>query len=95
MKILLIYLIGTAITFTGIFCIEFFYFYDKKIRFISLKEILENIAISLLSWIGVALLVFWLVTECISGFNSKGEAYRFRKLEADMKEEYQRNKKKL
>lgn len=66
------YIAGILLSAIGIFSYEYFYLYDKEIEYISTKEIVEDLLLSLLSW----LMVFWLIISVIldiyMGWPSKG-----------------------
>ena len=66
------YIAGILLSAIGIFSYEYFYLYDKEIEYISTKEIVEDLLLSLLYW----LMVFWLIISVIldiyMGWPSKG-----------------------
>ena len=61
MTFLKIYLIGVAVAFLIIAAMDYFYFYDRQIKYISFKEIVQDTLLSLVSWlmIPMAIIIFW------------------------------------
>ena len=66
------YIIGVLISAAGIFAYEYFYLYDKKIEYISNEEIIEDVLLSLLSWVMVVWLIISVALDCYMGWPSKG-----------------------
>lgn len=61
------YLIGVIVSFTGIFLYEFLYLYDRRIQYITKREIVEDCLLSLLSWV----MVLWLLISVSIDFYLK------------------------
>ena len=61
MTFLKVYLIGVAVAFLIIAAMDYFYFYDRQIKYISFREIVEDTLLSLVSWlmIPIAIYMFW------------------------------------
>ncbi|MCQ2302130.1 MAG: hypothetical protein MJZ94_05850 [Bacteroidales bacterium] len=66
------YIIGVLIAAAGIFAYEYFYLYDKEIEYMPNSEVVEDVLLSLLSWLMVALLVISVLLDCYMGWPSKG-----------------------
>ena len=66
------YVIGVLISAAGIFAYEYFYLYDKEIEYITRGEIIEDVLLSLLSWIMVLWLIISVGLDCYMGWPSKG-----------------------
>ena len=66
------YIIGTLISAIGIFSYEYFYLYDREIEYISTKEIVEDVLLSLLSWLMVVWLIISVGLDIYMGWPSKG-----------------------
>jgi len=66
------YIIGVFISAAGIFAYEYFYLYDKEIEYISTEEIIEDVLLSLLSWLMVLWLIISVGLDCYMGWPSKG-----------------------
>ena len=66
------YIIGVLISAAGIFAYEYFYLYDKEIGYISNEEIIEDVLLSLLSWVMVVWLIISVALDCYTGWPSKG-----------------------
>jgi len=66
------YVIGVLISIIGIFAHEYFYFYDRQIKYISKKEVIEDVLLSLLSWLMVLWLIISICLDCYMGWPSKG-----------------------
>lgn len=66
------YIIGVLISAAGIFAYEYFYLYDKEIGYISNEEIIEDVLLSLLSWVMVVWLIISVALDCYMGWPSKG-----------------------
>lgn len=66
------YIIGVLISAAGIFAYEYFYLYDKEIGYISNEEIIEDVLLSLLSWVMVVWLIISVGLDCYMGWPSKG-----------------------
>jgi len=84
-KILVIYSIGVAISLIGAFLYNYFYLYDRQIRYISAKEVVVDTLFCLLSWIAVACIIFSLVVDISIGWKYKGKDLKMKKLEEAMK----------
>ena len=63
----------------GIFSYEYFYLYDKEIEYISTREIVEDILLSLLSWIMVLWLAISVALDIYMGWPSKGYELNIKK----------------
>ena len=81
----LIYSIGVAISLVGVFLYDYFYNYDRQIRYISAKEVVEDTLYCLLSWIAVAGLIFSLVVDFKLGWKYKGWDLKIKKVKEAMK----------
>lgn len=66
------YIIGVLIAAAGIFAYEYFYLYDKEIEYMPNSEAVEDVLLSLLSWLMVELLVISVLLDCYMGWLSKG-----------------------
>ncbi len=66
------YIIGVLLSAIGIFSYEYFYLYDKEIKYISRKEIKEDVLLSFLSWVMVLWLVISIALDIYMGWPSKG-----------------------
>lgn len=66
------YIAGILLSAIGIFSYEYFYFYDKEIGYISTKEIIEDVLLSLLSWLMVLWLIVSVAIDIHMGWPSKG-----------------------
>ena len=66
------YIIGTLISAIGIFSYEYFYLYDREIEYISTKEIMEDVLLSVLSWLMVVWLIISVGLDIYMGWPSKG-----------------------
>ena len=66
------YIIGTLISAIGIFSYEYFYLYDREIEYISMKEIVEDVLLSFLSWLMVVWLIISVCLDIYMGWPSKG-----------------------
>ena len=73
------YIIGVLISAAGIFSYEYFYLYDREIGYISLREIVEDILLSFLSWLMVLWLVISLALDIYMGWPSKGFDLKIKK----------------
>lgn len=69
---IIIYSIGVLISGIGIFLYEYLYLYDKQISYISRKEIIQDVLLSLLSWLMVLGLIFSVVIDIKMGWPSRG-----------------------
>ena len=72
MSIISWYIAGVLLSALGIFAYEYFYLYDKEIEYISTREIVEDILLSLLSWIMVLWLAISVALDIYMGWPSKG-----------------------
>lgn len=78
-KILIWYLIGILLSAVGIFAYEYFYYYDKEIKYISKSEIVTDLFLMLLSW-GMVLLIFiFVIIDMLTNWPSKGVAVKIKK----------------
>jgi hypothetical protein len=66
------YIAGVLLSALGIFSYEYFYLYDKEIQYIPTREIVEDILLSLLSWIMVLWLIISIALDCHMEWPSKG-----------------------
>lgn len=66
------YIAGVLLSALGIFLYEYFYLYDREFEYISTKEIVEDILLSLLSWLMVLWLVISVALDIYMGWPSKG-----------------------
>ena len=66
------YIVGVLLSAIGIFSYEYFYLYDKEIEYISTREIVEDVLLSLLSWLMVLWLVISVALDIYMGWPSKG-----------------------
>lgn len=66
------YIAGILLSAIGIFAYEYFYLYDKEIEYISTKEIVEDMLLSLLSWLMVLWLIISVILDIRMGWPSKG-----------------------
>lgn len=66
------YAIGVLLSGAGIFAYEYFYLYDREIDYISTKEIMEDLLLSLLSWLMVLCLIISVLLDVYMGWPSKG-----------------------
>ena len=66
------YIIGVLLSAGGIFAYEYFYLYDREFDYISGGEIVEDVLLSLLSWIMVVWLIISVGIDCYMGWPSKG-----------------------
>ena len=66
------YIAGILFSAIGIFSYEYFYLYDKEIGYISTKEIIEDVLLSLLSWLMVLWLIISVALDIHMGWPSKG-----------------------
>lgn len=66
------YFAGILLSAIGIFSYEYFYLYDKEIEYISTKEIVEDLLLSLLSWLMVLWLIISVILDIYLGWPSKG-----------------------
>ena len=66
------YIIGVLLSAGGIFAYEYFYLYDREFDYISVEEIVEDVLLSLLSWIMVVWLIISVCIDCYMGWPSKG-----------------------
>lgn len=66
------YAIGVLLSGAGIFAYEYFYLYDREIGYISTKEIMEDLLLSLLSWLMVLWLIISVLLDVHMGWPSKG-----------------------
>ena len=73
------YIIGVLISAAGIFSYEYFYLYDREIGYISLREIVEDILLSFLSWLMVLWLVISVDLDIYMGWPSKGYDLKIKK----------------
>jgi len=71
-SIILWYIAGVVLSAAGIFCYEYFYLYDREIGYISTKEIVQDVLLSLLSWLMVLWLVVSVCLDIYMGWPSKG-----------------------
>ena len=78
-KILIWYLIGVLLSAIGIFAYEYFYYYDKEIKYVSKSEIITDLLLMLLSWAMVLLIVFLVIVDMITQWPSKGVATKIKK----------------
>lgn len=73
------YIIGVLISAAGIFSYEYFYLYDREIGYISLREIVEDILLSFLSWLMVLWLIVSVALDIYMGWPSKGFDLKIKK----------------
>ena len=66
------YIAGILLSAIGIFLYEYLYLYDKEIEYISTKEIVEDLLLSLLSWLMVLWLIVSVILDIYMGWPSKG-----------------------
>lgn len=66
------YIIGVLLSAGGIFAYEYFYLYDREFDYISKQEIIEDVLLSLLSWVMVLWLIVSVALDCYMGWPSKG-----------------------
>ena len=66
------YILGVLLSGAGIFAYEYFYLYDKELDYISTKEIIEDLLLSLLSWLMVLWLIISVLLDIYMGWPSKG-----------------------
>ena len=85
MTFVLVYAIGVGISALGIFLYEYLYLYDRQIRYISGKEVIQDVLLSLLSWIMVAGLIFSVAIDIYLGWPSKGFDLKIKKIGEAMK----------
>ena len=71
-SLLMWYIIGVLLSGAGIFAYEYFYLYDKELDYISTKEIIEDLLLSLLSWLMVLWLIISVLLDIYMGWPSKG-----------------------
>ena len=79
MSIISWYIAGVLLSALGIFSYEYFYLYDKEIGYISTREIVEDILLSLLSWIMVLWLAISVALDIYMGWPSKGYELNIKK----------------
>lgn len=85
MTFLKIYLIGVAVAFFVIAAMDYFYLYDRQIRYISFREVVEDLLSALLSWLVIPLTLFMLWIDWYTGTKGRGCDLQ-EKLEARMGE---------
>ena len=73
------YIAGVLLSALGIFSYEYFYLYDKEIGYISTREIVEDVLLSLLSWIMVLWLVISVALDIYMSWPSKGYELNIKK----------------
>ena len=78
-KILIWYLIGVLLSAVGIFAYEYFYYYDKEIKYISKSEIITDMLLMLLSWAMVLIIVVVVIIDMLTQWPSKGVAVKIKK----------------
>ena len=66
------YIAGILLSAIGIFLYEYLYLYDKEIEYMSTKEIVEDVFLSLLSWLMVLWLIISVALDIHMGWPSKG-----------------------
>lgn len=66
------YVIGILLSAIGIFSYEYFYLYNREMEYISTKEIIEDILLSLLSWVMVLWLIISVALDIYMDWPSKG-----------------------
>lgn len=81
MTFLKIYLIGVAVAFLIIAAMDYFYYYDRQIKYISFREIVQDTLSSLLSWLVIPITLYLLWFHWFTGIGGKGSDLR-KKLEA-------------
>ena len=81
MTFLKIYLIGVAVAFLIIAAMDYFYYYDRQIKYISFREIVQDTLSSLLSWLVIPITLYLLWFDWFTGIGGKGSDLR-KKLEA-------------
>ena len=72
MSIVSWYIAGILLSAIGIFLYEYFYLYDREFEYISASEIMEDVLLSLLSWLMVLWLVISVMLDINMGWPSKG-----------------------
>lgn len=72
-KFLIIYLIGVGVDIVSMFFLEWLYFYAGHLRYITFREILEDLGLAVLSWLTTLALIGIMVLEASCGFISKGQ----------------------
>ena len=78
-KILIWYFIGVLLSAVGIFAYEYFYYYDKEIKYISKSEIITDMLLILLSWAMVLIIVVVVMIDMLTKWPSKGVAVKIKK----------------
>lgn len=73
------YIIGILISGAGIFAYEYFYLYDREFDYISSSEIVEDVLLSLLSWLMVLWLIISVALDIYMGWPSKGFDLKIKK----------------
>ena len=71
-KFLLIYLIGVGVDIVGLFLLEWLYYYAGRIRYITLREVFEDLGLSLLSWLTTLVVIGLMALEKSCDYISKG-----------------------
>ncbi len=89
MTFLRIYIIGVLICFLLVMLMEHFYYGNGRAETVHLDTIFMDFLYSLLSWLGVLLLVFLLGAEWYCGFPQKGEGEFLHDYEEELKKETQ------
>jgi len=79
MTFLKIYLIGVAVAFLIIAAMDYFYFYDRQIKYISFREIVEDTLSTLLSWLVIPITLYGLWFDWYTGTKGKGSDLRKKK----------------
>lgn len=67
-----IYLMGVAVTFFLMLLTEHFYFGAGSASSVKAKDIFQDLALSLTSWVGIVLVVIFYLAEYYSDFSSYG-----------------------
>lgn len=79
MTFLKVYLIGVAVAFLIIAAMDYFYYYDRQIKYISFREIVEDTLSSLLSWLVIPITLYLLWLHRYTGVGGKGMYLRKKK----------------
>ena len=87
MSLLKIYIIGILVCILISILLEHLYFGNGKSETVHIRTILENLAYSLLSWLGVVGEIIFFAGEWVCGFDQRGQGVFLYEYEETLKQE--------
>jgi hypothetical protein len=90
----MIYIIGFLVTFLVELLIEHLYYGNGLSGTVTIKDIMEDLGVAMLSWLGLVLVAIWFWGEWYTRFPMKGYGQYLYDYEERLKSEEDKNRKK-